>query len=84
MTNTTITNARTNLFRLASQVTKLNDIVNISTKDGNVIMMSEEDYNSLMETLYIHNIPGLAESIIEESKTPIEECREFNWREELK
>jgi PHD/YefM family antitoxin component YafN of YafNO toxin-antitoxin module len=83
MTNTTITNARANLFQLAGQVTKLNDIVNISTKDGNVIMMSEDDYNSLMETVYIHSIPGLAKSIIEAKNAPREEFTEIDWRKEL-
>ena len=84
MTNTNITQARSNLFKLADQVIKFNDIVNITTKDGNVVMMSEEDYRSIMETIYLYSIPGMAESIIEGIKTPVEECRVFNWREELK
>ncbi|MCM1546183.1 MAG: type II toxin-antitoxin system Phd/YefM family antitoxin [Clostridiales bacterium] len=84
MTNTNITQARSNLFKLADQIIKFNDVVNITTKDGNVVMMSEEDYNSIMETLYLYSIPGMRESILEGAKTPTEDCRVFNWREELK
>lgn len=84
MTNTNITQARSNLFKLADQVIKFNEVVNITTKDGNVVMMSEEDYRGLMETLYLYNIPGMRESILEGMKTPTEECRPFDWRKELK
>lgn len=84
MTNTNITQARTNLFKLADQVIKFNEIVNITTKEGNVVMMSEEDYRGLMETLYLYNIPGMRESLLEGMKTPTEDCRVFDWRKELK
>lgn len=84
MTNTNITQARSNLFKLADQVIKFNEIVNITTKEGNVVMMSEEDYRGLMETLYLYNIPGMRESLLEGMKTPDEECRVFDWRKELK
>ena len=84
MTNTNITNARANLFKLADQVIKLNDVVNIATKDGNVIMLNEEEYNALMETMYLQSIPKMKEKIIDGMNTPVSECRAFNWREELK
>ena len=41
-----------------------------STKYGNAIVLSEEDYNSLMETLYIESIPGLKEEILEAANSP--------------
>lgn len=84
MTNTNISSARTNLFKLADQIIKFNEVVNVTTKDGNIVMMSEEDYRSLMETLYLYNIPGMKESIVDGINAPLEECRKFNWREELK
>lgn len=84
MTNTNITQARSNLFKLAEQVVKFNEIVNITTREGNVIMMSEEDYRGLMETLYLYNIPDMRESLLEGMKTPAEDCRVFDWRKELK
>ena len=48
-------------------------MMNINTKEGNVIMLSEEDYNNLIETLYLAGIPNLLESIIEGVNTPLEE-----------
>ncbi len=46
----------------------------MSTKDGNAVIISEEDYNGLMETLYISSIPNMKEKIIEGLNTPISEC----------
>ncbi len=84
MTNTNITQARTNLFKLADQVIKLNDVVNITTKEGNVIMINEEEYRGMMETIYLLSMPDVAKTITEGLNTPAEECRVFNWKEELK
>lgn len=84
MTNTNITQARTNLFKLADRIIKFNEIVNITTKDGNVVMLSEEDYNGLIETVYLCNVPGMRESLIEAKETPTEDCEPFDWRNELK
>lgn len=84
MTNTNITQARANLFKLADRVIKFNDIINITTKDGNIVLLSEEDYNGLMETVYICNVPGMRESILEAKETPTEECEPFDWRNDLK
>lgn len=84
MTNINITAARKNMFQLANQILKMNDIINVSTKDGNFVMLSEEDYNSLIETLYFYDNPQLHDKIVNGLKTPLEECKEFNWREELK
>lgn len=84
MTTMNITKARSNLFELAERVVKFNDTVNVTTKDGSFVMLSEEDYNSLMETLYLYSIPEMRESIAEGVKTPIEECVELDWRDMLK
>lgn len=80
MMNTNITNARAELFKLASSCIKYNNIININTKEGNVIMMSEEDYNNLMESLYLAGIPGMYESIVEGANTPLEECENIKWK----
>lgn len=80
MQNTNITSARAELFKLASSCIKYNNVININTKDGNVIMLSEEDYNSLLETLYLAGIPGMYESIIEGANTPLEECEKLKWK----
>lgn len=74
MLNTNITNFRKNIFLLLEQTIKYNEPVNISTKDGNAVVISEEDYNGLMETLYICSDPGMKEKIIDGMNTPISEC----------
>ena len=80
MLNINITNARSELYKLASGCIKYNNIVNINTKEGNVILMSEEDYNNLVESLYLAGIPGIYESIEEGVKTPVEDCENIKWK----
>ena len=82
MLNTNITNFRKNIFGLLEQTIKYNEPVNISTKDGNAVIISEEDYNGLMETLHLSSIPGMKERIVEGIKTPVSECipeNEVKW-----
>ena len=70
MVNINISNARSELYKLASSCIKYNDVVNIATKDGNVVMMSADDYNSLIESLYLAGIKNVYEDIEEVVKTP--------------
>lgn len=76
MKNINITNFRKDVYQLLEQTIKYNEPINVSTKSGNVVVMSEEDYNNLIETLYINSIPKLKEDIIAGMKEPIEECIE--------
>ena len=82
MLNTNVTNFRKNIFSMLEQTIKYNEPVNINTKDGNAVIISEDDYNGLMETLYLSSIPKLKEKIIEGIKTPLSECvpeNEVEW-----
>lgn len=82
MLNTNITNFRKNIFGVLEQTIKFNELVNISTKDGNAIVISEEDYNGLMETLYLCSVPNMKEKIVEGLCTPLGEClseNEVQW-----
>ena len=82
MLNTNITNFRKNIFGMLEQTIKFNEPVNISTKDGNAVVLSEEDYNGLMETLYLSSVPAMKEKIIEGLHTSLEEClseNEVQW-----
>ncbi len=74
MTITTITNFRKNIFTFIEQAVKFHDVVSISTKSGNAVVLSEDDYNSLTETLYLKSVPGLVDSIIEASQEPLDGC----------
>lgn len=82
MTNVNITNFRKDIYELLEQTIKFNEPLNISTKNGNAVVLSEEDYNNLIETLYVSSIPGLKEDIIKGLKEDIENCvneDEVNW-----
>ncbi len=82
MLSISVTNFRKNIYSILSQTIKFNEPVNISTKDGNAVILSEEDYNGLIETLYLSNMPDVKKSIIDGLKTPIEECvaeNEVDW-----
>lgn len=82
MLNTNITNFRKNIFSLLEQTIKYNEPVNISTKDGNAVILSEEDYNGLMETLYLCSIPGMQKQLLDGLNTPISDClpeKEVQW-----
>ena len=74
MFNTNITNFRKNIFSILEQTIKYNEPVNISTKLGNAVIISEEDYNGLMETLYLSSIPNMKNKIIDGLNTPLDEC----------
>ena len=74
MTNINITNFRKDIYELLEQTIKYNEIINISTKNGNSIVLSEEDYNNIMETLYIYSNPELKKDIIDGLNTDLEDC----------
>ena len=80
--NTNITNFRKNIFGMLEQTIKYNEPVNISTKDGNAVVISEDDYNSLVESLYLSSIPQVRKEIVDGLNTPLSEClpeSEVSW-----
>ena len=80
MTTLTATEARANLYRLIDEVADTHQPVLITGKRTNAILISEEDWRSIEETMYLLNIPGMRESIIEGMNTPVEECDdEVTW-----
>lgn len=82
MTNINATNFRKNLFEYLNQAVMYNDVISVNTKNGNAIIMSEEDYRGIMETLYLTSIPGMKESILEGAKEPVDECEKYDPAEE--
>ncbi len=74
MYNTNITNFRKNIFKMLEQTVKYNEPVNISTKDGNAVIISEDEYRSLIETLNLSSNPIMKEKIIEGLNTPLSQC----------
>ncbi|MFI3226012.1 MAG: type II toxin-antitoxin system Phd/YefM family antitoxin [Clostridia bacterium] len=74
MINTNITNFRKNIFEMLGQTIKWGEPLNISTKDGNAVILSEDEYNSLIETAYVNSNPALKEKIVQGLATPLEDC----------
>lgn len=79
MTNVNITNLRKNLFDYINQAIEYNDVINVNTREGNAVIISEEEYNSMMETLYLTSVPGVKERLEEGLDAKPEDCEEFEW-----
>lgn len=79
MTNTNATNLRNNLFEYLNSAIEFNDVINVNTKNGNAIILSEQEYNGLLETLYLCSIPGMKERLHEGLEATQEDCEAFEW-----
>ena len=74
------TEARKNLYRLIDETSSTHEPITITGKRGNAVLISESDWRAIQETMFLVNIPGMRESIIEGLKTPIEDCSEdLDW-----
>ena len=75
MSTISITEARSNLYKIFEDVNESSSPLLITKKNGkNCYLISEDDLNALLETVYLNSVDGLAESIINEGKTPYEEA----------
>lgn len=81
MTNTNITAFRKNVFGYVDQAVTYGDVVNVSTKNGNAVILSEADYNSMRETLHLCSIPGMVDSIKAAEQEPLEDCVPYDPNE---
>jgi antitoxin YefM len=69
-----VTEARQTLFGLVDRVNESHEPITIVGKRGNAVLVSEADWRSIQETLYLKSIPGVWESIEAGLQEPIEEC----------
>jgi antitoxin YefM len=74
MESVNITSLRKNLYSFLDNAIRFNEPLSVSTKSGKAVIVSEDDYNDLMETLYVSSIPHMREKIIEGLNTPLSEC----------
>jgi prevent-host-death family protein len=80
MTTITATEARKQLYKLLDDVSDSHEPVQITGKRGNAVLVGEEDWRAVQETLFLVSIPGMRESIIEGMATPPEELdSELGW-----
>jgi antitoxin YefM len=72
-------------FNIAQLITKINEKqqpILIQEITGNAVLISEQEWNEIEETLYLQSIPGMVESIHQSAAKTIEECidvKDINW-----
>lgn len=79
MTNINATNLRKNLFDYLNSAVEFNDVINVNTKNGNAVIISAEEYNGMMESLYLTSVPGMKERLQEGLHAKAEDCVKFEW-----
>ena len=80
MTVITASKARSNLYRLLDKTANSHEPVQITGKRNNAVLIGEDDWRAIQETLYLLSIPGMRESIQKGLKTPVKECsRRLEW-----
>ena len=74
------TEARAKLYRLIDETSLTHEPIVITGKRGNAVIISEDDWRAIQETMFLLNIPGMRESIQNGLATPIEDCKEeIEW-----
>ena len=76
MTTLSASEARKRLYNLVDEVKETHEPVQIKGKRSSAVLISEEDWRSVQETLYLISIPDMRESICSGLETPVEECSE--------
>jgi prevent-host-death family protein len=76
----TVSQARTNIYKIMDETAQTHQPIMITGKRNNVVMISEEDWNAIEETLYLNSITGMANSIKEAMDAPDSEFSEdIEW-----
>ena len=80
MATLSVSEARAKLYGLVDEVAAAHKPVIIKGKRASVVLVSEEDWDAIQETLYLLSIPGMKESIKQGMETPADECsEELDW-----
>ena len=76
-------NLQKNLSKYINDAVELNEIITITTDNGNAVILNEDDYKSIVETSYLNSIHGLADTLISSMNADQSEFVEIDWRNEL-
>lgn len=80
MTAISVTKARANLYRLVDQANEESQTITITGKRGNAVLIGEDDWSAIQETLYLNSIPGMSQSIIKADQEGIEAASDrLDW-----
>jgi len=75
-----VTEARANLYKLIDDTAVNHEPVVITGKRGNAVLLAEDDWNAINETLHLLSVPGMRESILEGMQESIDSAAtELNW-----
>ena len=77
------TQARANLFKIMSFVNENSEPVTFTNNKGkNAVLIGEDDWNAIQETIYLNSIPGMVDSLKKGMKTPLDKCvseKDVKW-----
>ena len=80
MTAVSVTTARAKLYRLIDQVNEESEPLTITGQRGNAVLVGEDDWRAIQETLFLANVPGLTESIRKARAEGLDEgSEELDW-----
>jgi prevent-host-death family protein len=80
MTTITATKARNNLYSLIDEANQSHVPIQITGKRGNAVLVSEEDWRAISETLHLSGVAGMVESIKKGMSEAIEDCSDsIEW-----
>ncbi len=80
MTSITATEARKQLYGLLDDVADSHEPVQIAGKRHSAVLISEDDWRAVQETLYLTGVLGMRESILKGLKTPVDKCaKDLEW-----
>ena len=80
MSTLNATEARSKLYSLIDETTETHEPILITGKRGNAVLLAEEDWRAVTESLFLVSIPGMRESIQEGMNTNTEDCDEdLDW-----
>jgi antitoxin YefM len=80
MSTLNATEVRSKLYSLIDETTETHEPILITGKRGNAILLAEEDWRAVTESLFLVSIPGMRESIQEGLNTTVENCDEdLDW-----
>lgn len=78
-----ITQARANLFKIIAEVNESSEpIILTNAKGKNAVLISEDDWNALQETIYLNSVPGMVDALKKGMETPLAECiaeKDVTW-----
>lgn len=75
-----VSEARDNLYKLIDEASEAHEPIMITGKRNNAVIIGEDEWRAVEETLYLLSVPGMRESIMKGMKTPLDKCNKtLKW-----